>query len=97
MNEAARIKRDLTPDERQEFDRGYNRRYRDPGTTFLLAWFMFDRFYLGQVGLGILKLVGWWVTLGIWPIIDLVNAKKNAGRANDTIARELEMEIRAAR
>lgn len=96
MNEAARIKRDLTPEERQEFDRGYNRRYRDPGTAFLLAWFGLDRFYLGQVGLAILKICVVY-GFGVWWIVDLVNARKNAARVNDSIARALEHEIRAAR
>ncbi len=48
---------------------------KSQGTTFLLAWllgcFGADRFYLGQVGLGILKLI----TLGgcgLWALIDMV-------------------------
>jgi len=48
---------------------------KSQGTTFILAWllgpFGADRFYLGQVGLGILKLV----TFGgcmIWALVDLV-------------------------
>jgi TM2 domain-containing membrane protein YozV len=48
---------------------------KSQGTTFLLAWllglFGADRFYLGQTGLGILKLV----TLGgcgIWALIDTI-------------------------
>ena len=55
--------------------------YKDPSTVFIAAWFMFDRFMLGQVGLGILK----WCTfggMGIWSIIDLINAKKNAHKYN---------------
>lgn len=48
---------------------------KSQGTTFILAWllgpFGADRFYLGQVGLGILKLI----TLGgcgVWAVIDMV-------------------------
>ena len=31
------------------------------------------RFMRGQVGLGILMLLlGWWITLGIWPLVDFI-------------------------
>ena len=50
---------------------------KSQGTTFLLSWLLgflgLDRFYLGQVGLGILKLV----TLGgcgVWALIDMILA-----------------------
>ncbi|MDP9800969.1 TM2 domain-containing membrane protein YozV [Arcanobacterium wilhelmae] len=34
-----------------------------------------DRFMRGQVGLGIFKLlIGWWATLGIWPLVDWIIA-----------------------
>ena len=51
--------------------------------TWLLAWFLgslgIDRFYLGKIGTGVLKLI----TLGgfgIWSIIDLIIYLVGAGR-----------------
>lgn len=58
--------------------------YKDPNTIFIAAWFGIDRFMLGQVGLGILKLVtvgG----MGIWALMDLINAKKNTQEYNWTL------------
>ena len=63
---------------------------KSQGTTFILAWllgtFGADRFYLGQVGLGILKLI----TLGgcgIWAVIDMVIT--GMGSRTDTQGRML--------
>lgn len=36
-----------------------------------LGFFGADRFYKGDIGLGIVKLLLCWVTLGIWGIVDL--------------------------
>ena len=41
--------------------------------TFFFAGLGVQRFMRGQVGLGILMLlIGWWATLGIWPLIDFI-------------------------
>ena len=46
-----------------------------PTTTLILSIFLgalgIDRFYIGDVGIGICKLLFGWLTLGIWPIIDI--------------------------
>ena len=48
--------------------------------SFFIGWFGIDRFYLGYVGLGILKLITFG-GCGIWYLIDLVLIAMN--RLND--------------
>ena len=45
---------------------------------FLLGEFGVDRFVRGQVGAGVCKLLFWWVTLGIWPLVDWIIAMTKA-------------------
>src|SRR5690606_37544727 len=39
---------------------------------FFLGVLGIDRFYLGNIGLGIAKLLVGWLTLGIWPLVDWI-------------------------
>ncbi|HWL59924.1 MAG TPA: TM2 domain-containing protein [Microbacteriaceae bacterium] len=39
---------------------------------FFLGVLGIDRFYLGNIGLGIAKLLVGWATAGIWPLIDWI-------------------------
>ena len=39
---------------------------------FFLGILGIDRFYLGNIGLGVAKLFLGWLTLGIWPLIDWI-------------------------
>lgn len=48
---------------------------------FFLGGLGVDRFYLGNVGLGIAKLLLGWATFGIWPLIDWIIIL--AGQAHD--------------
>lgn len=48
---------------------------------FFLGILGIDRFYLGNVGLGIAKLLVGWLTAGIWPLIDWIYIL--AGAAHD--------------
>ena len=40
--------------------------------SFFLGGIGIDRFYLGNIGMGIAKLLLGWLTLGIWPLIDFI-------------------------
>ena len=50
-------------------------RLKTPIVALLLSIFLgvigIDRFYVGDVGLGVCKLFFGWLTLGIWPLIDI--------------------------
>jgi TM2 domain-containing membrane protein YozV len=48
---------------------------------FFLGGLGVDRFYLGNIGLGVAKLLLGWLTLGIWPLIDWIIII--AGQAHD--------------
>ena len=55
-------------------------------TTLLLSIFLgglgADRFYLGDIGLGVCKLLFGWLTFGIWPLVDIFCSYKKAKRKN---------------
>lgn len=48
---------------------------------FFLGGLGVDRFYLGNIGMGVAKLLVGWLTLGIWPLIDWIVIL--AGSAHD--------------
>jgi TM2 domain-containing membrane protein YozV len=48
---------------------------------FFLGGLGIDRFYLGNIGMGVAKLLVGWLTLGIWPLIDWIIIL--AGNAHD--------------
>ena len=59
---------------------------KSPVTVILLSIFLgglgIDRFYIGDVGLGVAKLLLGWLTLGIWPLIDIFLCYKKAKEYN---------------
>jgi hypothetical protein len=48
---------------------------------FFLGGLGVDRFYLGNIGMGVAKLLVGWLTLGIWPLVDWIVIL--AGAAHD--------------
>lgn len=58
----------------------------NPTTTILLSVFLggfgIDRFYIGDTGLGIAKLLVGWLTFGIWPLVDIFCCYKKAKKNN---------------
>jgi TM2 domain/Protein of unknown function (DUF2510) len=48
---------------------------------FFLGGLGVDRFYLGNIGMGVAKLLLGWLTLGIWPLVDWIVIL--AGAAHD--------------
>jgi TM2 domain-containing membrane protein YozV len=59
--------------------------YRSRMVAAVLGFFFgalgVDRFYLGNIGMGVAKLLVGWLTLGIWPLIDWIIIL--AGSAHD--------------
>jgi TM2 domain-containing membrane protein YozV len=49
--------------------------------SFFLGGLGVDRFYLGNIGMGVAKLLVGWITFGIWPLVDFIVIV--AGSAHD--------------
>ena len=58
----------------------------NPTTTLLLSIFLggfgVDRFYIGDVGVGVCKLLFGWLTFGIWPLVDIFCCYKKSKEKN---------------
>ena len=88
--EIAQLTRELDDSKKMIFQSQYSSDKKDRGTATILAIFMYDRIWLGDIGLGIVKLV----TLGmcgLWTLIDLFTAgsrcdEYNRRKAQDIIA-----------
>ncbi|MDP9806711.1 TM2 domain-containing membrane protein YozV [Trueperella bonasi] len=69
-----------------QYNPNYDPRYKVMNKhlfVWLGAWFAgafgVDRFMRGQVGMGLFKLlIGSWITLGIWPLVDWIIAMVKA-------------------
>ena len=92
ISQVALLKKDLSNEERMQFDMQFAGQRKTPTTALIFSFFLgglgIDRFYIGNVGLGIGKLL----TLGgigIWAIIDLFLIMGATRRHNIEIARQI--------
>ncbi len=115
ISDIARLKKDLTNEERLQFDSQYSNFQKNPTTalvlSILLGAFGIDRFYVGDTGLGIAKLLviggsllwGWvllyipTMLLGIWVIVDWFMIQKAAARKNAQVAQDVRESVLSMR
>lgn len=88
------IRNELPPDQRSAFDIQFASRAKTPSTALILSLLLggvgIDRFYLGNVGLGLGKMF----TLGgfgIWSLVDFFRIMGAARSANIQVASEIKM------
>lgn len=88
--EIAHMTKELTDAQKMLFQSQYQSEKKDGGTAVILSLLLYDRIWLGDTTLGIIKIV----TIGgcgIWSLIDIFTAKSrcndyNRGKANDILA-----------
>jgi len=97
----AAIMKSMTEDQAEQFARVYRQRRKDATTTLILALLgLFviagvHRFYIGQIGMGLLYLFTGGICL-VGTIIDVVNYKKLTWEFNAKQAVEVQSLIRGA-
>ena len=100
LHEIIQAKKDLDPAEQTRFELAYFRQRKDPTAALLLSIFLgvlgVDRFYVGDIGLGVAKLL----TGGgffIWVIIDWFLIRDATAAKNTAAIREVRASILAVR
>ena len=86
--EIAQLTRDLDDSKKMIFQSQLGSERKDRGTATILALFLYDRIWLGDIGLGIIKLI----TLGlcgIWGLIDIFSAGSRCDDYNRRKAQEI--------
>lgn len=86
--EIAELTKELDAGKKMIFQSQFSSEKKDRGTATILALFLYDRIWLGEIGLGIVKLI----TLGlcgIWGLIDLFTAGSRCDDYNRRKAREI--------
>lgn len=86
--ELAMMTKDFDESQKMVFQSQYTSEKKDRGTATILAFFCYDRFWFGDLGLGILKLITWGFC-GIWWLIDLFTAGSRCDEYNRQKAQEI--------
>ena len=86
--EIADLTKDLNDSQRMIFQSQYSSDKKDRGTATILALFMYDRIWLGEIGLGIVKLITFGLC-GIWTLIDIFTAGSRCDDYNRRKASEI--------
>lgn len=93
--ELAQLTQGLDSNQKMIFQSQYASERKDRGTGIILALFLFDRLWLGDTALGILK----YITLGgcgLWGLIDLFTVGSRCDEHNRAKAREIVGAIRGS-
>lgn len=91
--EIMEITKDLNDSKKMIFQTQYSSERKDRGTAVILALFMYDRIWLGDTGIGILKLVSFG-GCGIWWLVDLFSAGSRCDDYNRQKAQEIAAALR---
>jgi hypothetical protein len=86
--ELAQLTKDLDDAKKLIFQSQFSSEKKDRGTATILSIFMYDRIWLGDVGLGIVKIIAAGLC-GIWWVIDVFTAGSRADDYNREKAREI--------
>ena len=96
MSQLSLLKKDLSNEERMQFDAQYGSRRKNPTTALILGLLLggmgIDRFYIGKTGLGVGKLVTLG-GLGVWAIIDWFLIMGATRQRNLDLANQIHMSI----
>jgi TM2 domain-containing membrane protein YozV len=82
------LTKDLDSSKKMIFQSQYSSEKKDRGTAVILAIFMYDRIWLGDTAMGILKLITFGVC-GLWTLIDLFTAGSRCDDYNRRKAQEI--------
>ena len=86
--ELAELTKDLDQSKKMIFQTQYSSEKKDRGTATILALFNYDRIWLGEIGLGIVKLITFGLC-GLWWLIDIFTAGSRCDDFNRRKAQEI--------